>query len=86
MGLSLLSPVNMRFHELRRPDDGSVRSGKAGRAERTGRSTDVRLRGRGVVVMSGPSRWGWQHEIVRSAKGRGTGWKRVSLTLRWKDE
>ena len=34
--------------------------------------------------MSGQSRWRWQHEIVRSGKGRGPGWKRVSLTFRYK--
>ena len=37
VGLSLLSACPIRFHELKRPSDGSVRSGKAGKAEKTGR-------------------------------------------------
>lgn len=75
----------MRFLELVEPDGGSVRSGKAGKARRTGRRADVLLRGRGVCVMRGESRWRWQHEILRSGKGRGLGWRRVSLTFRWKE-
>ncbi len=35
------------------------------------------------MVMTGEARWKWQHEIVRSRKGRiGDAWKRVSLTFR----
>lgn len=86
VGLSLLSACPIRFHELDRPFDGSVRSGKAGKADKTGRRLDVQLPGRSLLVMSGESRWKWQHEIVRSAKGRGWSWKRVSLTFRWKDQ
>ena len=82
VGLSLLSACPIRFHELTKPFDGSVRSGKAGKAEKTGRKVDVDMPGRSLLVMSGESRWKWQHEIVRSAKGRGVGWKRVSLTFR----
>ena len=85
VGLSLLSACPIRFHELKKPFDGSVRSGKAARAEKTGQRVDVQLPGRSLLVMRGESRWKWQHEIVRSAKGRGVGWKRVSLTFRWKD-
>ena len=85
VGLSLLSSCPIRFHELVEPFDGSVRSGKAGRAEKTGRRVDVYLPGRSLLVMNGESRWKWQHEIVRSDKERGPGWKRVSLTFRWKD-
>lgn len=86
VGLSLLSPCPMRFHELRKLCDGSVRSGKAGRAERSGRREDVRMSGRSLLVMRGESRWKWQHEIVRSGKGRDRNWKRVSLTFRYKPD
>ena len=73
----------MRFHELAEERDGSVRSGGARQAGRTGRREDLWLSGRGLVVMEGESRWRWQHEIVRGRKGRsGSGWKRVSLTFR----
>ena len=84
VGLSLLSPCPIRFHELARPFDGSVRSGKAAKAERTGEVVDVQLPGRSLLVMSGESRWSWQHEIVRSSRGRGLGWRRISLTFRVK--
>lgn len=84
VGLSLLSACPIRFHELTEPFDGSVRSGKAGKAEKTGRKVDVDMPGRSLLVMRGESRWKWQHEIVRSAKGRGAGWKRVSLTFRYR--
>lgn len=84
VGLSLLSPCQIRFHELVGPFDGSVRSGKAAQAQKTGRVVDVHLPSRSLLVMNGPSRWTWQHEIVRSAKGRGPGWKRLSLTFRYK--
>ncbi|CAF9935411.1 hypothetical protein IMSHALPRED_010218 [Imshaugia aleurites] len=86
VGLSLLSACPIRFRELTEPFDGSVRSGKAGKAEKTGRKADVDMLGRSLLVMRGESRWKWQHEIVRSAKGRGAGWKRVSLTFRYKPE
>ena len=84
VGLSLLSSCPIRFHELARPFDGSVRSGKAAKAERIGKAVDVQLPGRSLLVMSGESRWSWQHEIVRSSRGRGLGWRRVSLTFRIK--
>ena len=84
VGLSLLSSCPIRFHELARPFDGSVRSGKAAKAERTGKVVDVQLPGRSLLVMSGESRWSWQHEIVRSSRGRGLSWRRVSLTFRVK--
>ncbi|KAI4250140.1 MAG: hypothetical protein L6R40_000312 [Gallowayella cf. fulva] len=84
VGLSLLSSCPIRFHELVEPFDGSVRSGKAAQAQKTGRVVDIQLPPRSLLVMKGPSRWSWQHEIVRSAKGRGPGWKRVSLTFRFK--
>ena len=84
VGLSLLSACPIRFHELKKPYDGSVRSGKAGKAEKTGRREDVVMPGRSLLVMRGESRWKWQHEVVRSAKGRRPGWKRVSLTFRYK--
>lgn len=85
VGLSLLSSCPIRFHELATPFDGSVRSGKAAKAEKTGKIVDVQLPGRSLMVMRGESRWKWQHEIVKSSKGRGLGWKRVSLTFRVKD-
>jgi len=86
VGLSLLLACPIRFIELTRPFDGSVRSGKAGKADKTGKKVDVQLPGRSLLVMRGESRWKWQHEILRSKKGRGDGWKRVSLTFRYKDE
>lgn len=82
-GLSLCQGDWMRFHELVRPDDGSVRSGKAGQAERTGRKIDVWMPRRSLLVMTGEAREKWQHEIPRSKRGRSTpDWKRVSLTFR----
>lgn len=86
VGLSLLSACPIRFHELTKPFDGSVRSGKAGKAEKTGKREDVWLPRRSLMVMKGESRWRWQHEILRSGKGRGVGWKRVSLTFRYKPD
>lgn len=74
----------MRFHELENPCDGSVRSGKARLAKWTGRVVDVQLPGRSLVVMTDEARWKWQHEIVRTERGRGKGWERVSLTFRVK--
>ena len=83
-GLSLLDSCLMRFHELVTPDGGSVRSGKAQTASRTGRYVDVMLPGRSLVVMNDDARWKWQHEIVKSRKGRNIGWERISLTFRVK--
>lgn len=83
VGLTLGAGDHMRFRELVAEDDGSVRSGKAGKAERTGRKVDVWLDRRGLVVMRGEARRKWQHEIVRGRKsGKGDGWRRVSLTFR----
>ncbi|KAI4182853.1 MAG: hypothetical protein L6R41_005749 [Letrouitia leprolyta] len=84
VGLSLLSASAIRFHEMVGAYDGSVRSGKAAQAQKTGKVLDIQLPSRSLLVMNGPSRWSWQHEIVRSAKGRGPNWKRVSLTFRFK--
>lgn len=84
VGLSLLARCPMRFREMETRYDGSVRSGKAGKAPRTGQVMDVELPARSLVVMRGESRWSWQHEIIRSRKGRGVGWRRVSLTFRVK--
>lgn len=82
-GLSLCHGDWMRFHELINEDDGSVRSGRAAKAERTGRKVDVWLPPRGLVIMRGPSRYQWQHEICTSKRGRRTAnWKRTSLTFR----
>jgi len=73
----------MRFHELEKADDGSVRTGKAGKAPRTGVKRDVWLERRGMMVMTGESRRRWQHEITRGrVKGKEGGWRRVSLTFR----
>ena len=84
VGLSLGSSCPIRFHELTEPFDGSVRSGKAAKATKTGRVEDVQMPPRSLLVMNGLSRWNWQHEIRRTIKGRGPGWKRTSLTFRWK--
>ena len=82
-GLTLCKGDYMRFHELIKPDDGSVRSGKASQAARTGRPIDVWMSPRSLLVMSGEARKKWQHEIVRGRKGRdGRNWRRVSLTFR----
>lgn len=73
----------VRFHELINRNDGSVRTGKAAEATKTGRKLDVWLPSRSVMVMKGKAREKWQHEIVRSRKGRfGDNWRRVSLTFR----
>ena len=82
-GLSLGHGDWMRFHELVNTDDGSVRSGKAAKAQRTGRKVDVWLPPRSLLIMRGLSRYQWQHEICRSKKGRlAVNWKRTSLTFR----
>jgi hypothetical protein len=75
---------SMRFHELSRPHDGSVRTGKAASAPRTGRKMDVWLPSRSLLVMTGEARWKWQHEILRGWKRNGASgkWRRVSLTFR----
>ena len=86
VGLSLLHDCPIRFQELVKPFDGSVRSGRAGKAEKTSRRVDVQMPARSLLVMRGQSRWQWQHEILRSEKGRGERWKRVSLTFRYKRE
>lgn len=65
-GLTLGDGDWIRFHELTAPDDGSVRSGKAAKASKTGRRVDVWLPSRSLLVMSGEAREKWQHEIVRS--------------------
>ncbi|OQO15182.1 hypothetical protein B0A48_00565 [Cryoendolithus antarcticus] len=83
VGLTLGQADTMRLHDLVEEGDGSVRSGLAGKAARTGRKVDVVLERRGLVVMRGEARRKWQHEIVRGRmKGRGEGWRRVSLTFR----
>lgn len=82
VGLSLGSPDVMRFIELVDAFDGSVRSGKAGKAPKTGNVVDVKLDSRSLCVMSGDSRWKWQHEITNHK--RAAGFKRVSLTFRVK--
>jgi alkylated DNA repair dioxygenase AlkB len=81
-GLTLGDGDFMRFHELTEPDDGSVRSGRAARAKKTGRRVDVWMPPRSLVVMHGEARWKWQHEICRSKRGRWEGWRRTSLTFR----
>lgn len=82
-GLTLAQGDWMRFHELAQADDGSVRSGKACQAQKTGRKQDVWMPARSLLVMSGEARERWQHEIPRTRRGRETlGWRRVSLTFR----
>ncbi|KAJ9115224.1 hypothetical protein QFC20_001091 [Naganishia adeliensis] len=79
----------LRFHQLTTPNDGSVRSGKAQRAQRTGRRVDVWLAPRSLAVLRGDARRVWQHEVVRGRNGRvasrsGEEWRRTSLTFRVK--
>lgn len=82
-GLTLNQGDWMRFHELEHPNDGSVRSGKASQAEKTGRVKDVWMPRRSLLVMQGKAREKWQHEIVRSKRGRNApDWRRISLTFR----
>lgn len=82
-GLTLVQGDWMRFHELKYPNDGSVRSGKASQAERTGTVKDVWMPQRSLLVMEGEAREKWQHEIVRGKRGRSApDWRRVSLTFR----
>jgi alkylated DNA repair dioxygenase AlkB len=81
-GLTLGHGDFMRFHELIKPDDGSVRSGRAARAETTGCKVDVWMPPRSLIVMRGEARSRWQHEICRSKRGRWKGWQRTSLTFR----
>ncbi|KAK5091923.1 hypothetical protein LTR70_003020 [Exophiala xenobiotica] len=82
-GLTLDQGDWMRFHELRYPNDGSVRSGKASQAERTNKVKDVWMPPRSLLVMEGEAREKWQHEIVRSKRGRSAPcWRRISLTFR----
>jgi alkylated DNA repair dioxygenase AlkB len=85
--LTLHDGDHLRFHELSAPNDGSVRSGKAARAQRTGRKVDVWLAPRSLAVMRGDARMVWQHEVVRGKRGRvasrpGEEWRRTSLTFR----
>ena len=81
--LTLGGGDQMRFHELEAAHDGSVRSGKASTAPRTGRREDVFLPRRSLVVLRSDARSKWQHEIVRGRKGgKPSGWRRVSLTFR----
>lgn len=81
--LTLAGADDMRFHQLNEAHDGSVRSGKASVAPRTGRKTDVRLDRRSLVVLRGDARSKWQHEIVRGRKSaKSSTWRRVSLTFR----
>lgn len=82
-GLTLGQGDWMRFHELVHADDGSVRSGKASQAKRTGHVVDAWMPRRSLMVMEGEARERWQHEIVRSKRDRkGVNWRRVSLTFR----
>jgi len=81
--LTLAAGDAMRFHELESANDGSVRSGKASAAPRTGRRQDVFLPRRSLVILRDDARSRWQHEIVRGRRtGKATGWRRVSLTFR----
>ncbi|KAL2350645.1 hypothetical protein BJ546DRAFT_382737 [Cryomyces antarcticus] len=81
--LTLGSGDFMRFHELAAPHDGSVRSGAAAKAPRTGKRVDVWLPSGSLCVLRGKARYQWQHEIMRGRRGRvGEGWRRVSLTFR----
>lgn len=81
--LTLAGADSMRFHELETVHDGSVRSGQAAKAPRTGRRIDLSLERRSLVVLTGDSRSKWQHEIVRGRKsGKSSTWRRVSLTFR----
>lgn len=84
VGLSLGSPDSMRFHEMQIAYNGSVRSGKAGQAPYTGLKVDIMMPARSLMIMRGPSRWQWQHEIRRVKGTRPKDFKRTSLTFRTK--
>ncbi|KAF4555160.1 Hypothetical protein D9617_3g022320 [Elsinoe fawcettii] len=81
--LTLAGSDTMRFHELEAAHDGSVRSGKASSAPRTGRREDVVMDRRSLLILRGDARSTWQHEIRRAgASSKPLGWRRVSLTFR----
>lgn len=81
--LTLAGADTMRFHELVAANDGSVRSGKASAAPRTGNKRDILLTRQSLVVLRGDARSKWQHEIVRGRKAsKPMSWRRVSLTFR----
>lgn len=81
--LTLAGADSMRFHQLAGAHDGSVRTGKAATAPKTGKRVDVHLPRRSLAVLTGDARNIWQHEIVRGRKmGKPEGWRRVSLTFR----
>ncbi|GAM84036.1 hypothetical protein ANO11243_020270 [Dothideomycetidae sp. 11243] len=81
--LTLAGCDTMRFHQLQKPHDGSVRSGKAASAPRSGKRQDVDMARRSLLIMRGEARHSWQHEIVRGrTRSRPPAWKRVSLTFR----
>jgi len=79
--LSMAGVDTMRFRELDQANDGSVRSGKAATAHKTGNSQDITLPRRSLLLMRGPARNIWQHEIVRGRR-KPADWRRVSLTFR----
>lgn len=79
--LTLSDADSMRFHELSAAFDGSVRSGLAAKAPRTGRKVDVYLPRRSLLVLRRDARSSWQHEITRGRK-HAPFWRRVSLTFR----
>ena len=81
--LTLAGADSMRFHELEAANDGSVRSGKAAAAPRTGTRRDVLLQRRSLVILKEDARSKWQHEIVRGRESsKPPSWRRVSLTFR----
>lgn len=83
ISLTLAGEDTMRFHEMSAAFDGSVRSGQAAKAPRTGKRHDVVLPRRSIVVLKDDARSKWQHEITRGRKSsKAASWRRVSLTFR----
>ena len=56
VGMSLSSLCPIRFMELTHPFDGSVRSGNAGKVEKTGKTVEVNLPVRSSLMMAGEPR------------------------------
>ncbi|KAG8628614.1 hypothetical protein KVT40_004487 [Elsinoe batatas] len=68
--LTLVGQDTIRFHELETAHDGSVRSGKASSAPRTGRREDVVTGKRSLLILRGDARSTWQRRPGPKGDGR----------------